>query len=130
MSESVIQSEILAALGQRPDVRLFRNAQFEGEVLDRRTGRTRHVRAGLGTGTSDLIGWLTIAGRAYFLAVEVKTSTGRASPEQTAFVQQVQHHGGCAFFATSAQQAIEQLTAFIAAHGESHATERHEARTA
>ena len=49
------------------------------------------LHAGLGVGSSDLIG-LTSAGR--FLAVEVKSMRGRATPGQECFVDMVNRLGG------------------------------------
>jgi hypothetical protein len=49
------------------------------------------IRFGLGVGSSDLIGW-TRTGK--FLAVEVKTPTGRVTPEQAAFLGAVSLAGG------------------------------------
>lgn len=54
------------------------------------------LRYGLGVGSSDLIGW-TRDGR--FLAIEVKTPTGRVRPEQTTFLAAVVAAGGVGFVA-------------------------------
>lgn len=66
----------------------------------------RWVQFGLCKGSSDLIGW-TSAGR--FLAIEVKSSTGRATKEQIAFIEAVRASGGVAFVARSADEALSAL---------------------
>ena len=63
----------------------------------------RLVRYGLCTGSADLIG---IARDAVFLAIEVKTLTGRVSPAQTAFIAAVRRHGGRAGVARSVADAL------------------------
>lgn len=57
-----------------------------------------------GPGGSDLIGW-THDG--IFLAIEVKTKTGRASDKQLNFIDQVKKSGGRAGIARSADDAIK-----------------------
>ena len=63
----------------------------------------RLVRYGLCTGSADLIG---ISHDGVFLAVEVKTPTGRVSPAQTAFIAAVRRHGGRAGVARSVEDAL------------------------
>ena len=64
---------------------------------------SRLVRYGLCTGSSDLVG---VAHDGVFLAVEVKTPTGRVSPAQTAFIAAVRRHGGRAGVARSVEDAL------------------------
>lgn len=65
------------------------------------------VRFGVGNpGGSDLIG-ITPSGQ--FLAVEVKTSKGRATPEQLQFIEAVRKHGGIAGIARSPEDALALL---------------------
>lgn len=62
------------------------------------------VKFGVGNpGGSDLIG-ITPNGK--FLAVEVKTPTGRVRPDQQRFIDAVKKHGGLAGIARSPQDAI------------------------
>ncbi len=69
----------------------------------------RKVSAGLGKGTSDLIGWRSITvtpemvGRkiAVFTAVEGKTAEGVLSHEQRVFIHAVRLAGGFAFVVRS-----------------------------
>lgn len=65
----------------------------------------RPLHAGLIEGSSDLIGW-TDTGK--FLAVEVKTETGRATGEQMNFINAVAAAGGVAFVARSTEDVIKQ----------------------
>ena len=53
--ESSIQDRILLAVAPMPDVRLYRNLVGTYE-----TARAGSIRTGLGPGTSDLVGWLTV----------------------------------------------------------------------
>jgi hypothetical protein len=50
-------------------------------------------------GSADIIGLLPPDGK--FLAVEVKSMTGRASPEQREFLEAIKQQGGVAVVATS-----------------------------
>lgn len=60
---------------------------YPGDVILK---NARPFHAGLCKGSSDLIGWFN--GR--FLAVEVKTKTGKLSLEQKNFIKQVNNNGG------------------------------------
>lgn len=63
----------------------------------------RLIRYGLCKGSSDIIG---VAKDGRFLAVEVKTETGRVSPEQVQFLDAVKRAGGRAGVARSVSDAI------------------------
>lgn len=73
----------------------------------------RPLHSGLCEGSSDLIGWTTreitpdMVGKkvAVFTAVEIKTLTGRASPEQLNFIERVRQAGGIAGIARSPKEA-------------------------
>ena len=105
MSEAAIQQDIRLSLGKCPAVRMFRNNS--GAYKDPRSGRV--IRYGLTTGSADLIGWQTVTitpdmvGQRFarFLSVEVKTPTGRLSPEQSTWRQAVLKAGGIAVVARS-----------------------------
>jgi len=71
-----------------------------------RTEDGRVIRYGLGVGSSDLIGW-TRTGE--FLAVEVKTPTGRVTPEQEAFLRAVSLAGGIGVVMRSVDLPLELL---------------------
>jgi hypothetical protein len=104
LSEAAIQQDIRLALGQCPGIKTFRNNV--GAIKDR---NNRLVRYGLVTGSADLIGWQTVViteamvGQRFarFLSVEVKTPTGRLSPEQETWRQAVLKAGGIAVVARS-----------------------------
>jgi hypothetical protein len=73
------------------------------------------VRYGLERGSSDLIGFTSIeilpemVGQkiAVFTAIEVKSDTGKLSPEQENFINMVNHFGGIAGMATCVDEARE-----------------------
>jgi hypothetical protein len=101
MTESQTQQQILIALNSRPDGRLFRNQVGVLHTIDGRT-----IRAGLCVGSSDLIGWYN--GR--FLAIEVKSDTGRTTTEQDAFLAAVRRGGGLAGVARSVDEALQIIS--------------------
>ena len=98
MTEQQIQQQIRLQLS-RGEVRLWRNNT--GTLLDR---QGRPVQFGLCRGSADLIGLRSVTigpehvGQrlAVFAAIEVKSSTGRPTPEQTAFLALVREMGGLA----------------------------------
>jgi hypothetical protein len=104
MSEAAIQQDIRIALGQTPGLRVFRNNV--GAIKDR---NNRLVRYGLCTGSADLIGWQSVVitpamvGQRFarFVSIEVKTPSGRLSPEQETWQGVVQKAGGIAVVARS-----------------------------
>lgn len=106
MSEAAIQQDIRLTLGQTPGLRVFRNNV--GAIKDR---NNRLVRYGLATGSADLIGWQSVViteamvGQRFarFLSVEVKTPTGRLSPEQETWRAAVLKAGGIAVVARSVE---------------------------
>jgi hypothetical protein len=120
-SETPILQRIRLAVGCLPGIRVFRNnvgTGWIGEVASHTPDRViivnpRPLRAGLCTGSSDLIGWRTITigpehlGRqvAQFLAIEAKAPGGRVSLDQTNFISQVRSAGGCSGVAYSPEQA-------------------------
>lgn len=127
--EKSIQSQIFAAVGSQPDIRIFRNNtgvawMGESQRINQRTTavlnpgdviirNARRVVFGLCEGSSDLIGLrrLTIGpehlGRniAQFVALEIKSSKGRATEGQINFLQMVQSMGGCGGVARSVDEA-------------------------
>jgi hypothetical protein len=115
MSEHEIQQRILLACGSG-SVRLWRNnvgtgwagqatkitpgniravaaALRPGDVIVRQ-GRPLH--AGLCVGSSDLIGYRQVDGMAQFVALEVKSTTGRPTKEQGQFIDHINGAGGLA----------------------------------
>ena len=83
----------------------------------------RPLHAGLCEGSSDTIGWMTVTitppmiGRkiAVFVALEVKDTGGRPSPEQLNFVERARAGGAIAGIVYSAEEAAELLNTSIGA---------------
>lgn len=94
MSEGAIQDAIRVALSDEPGLVLWRN---NTGVAEHRGAR---VRYGLAVGSADLIGCLD--GR--FVALEVKTPTGRAAPEQRLWLGLVRRCGGFAAIVRSVEE--------------------------
>lgn len=124
--EHAIQSEIFRAIGSRADVRIFRNntgIAWAGDVkLKFADGsiilaNARPFHGGLFKGSADLIGWTSRvvteadlgkpSGR--FVSLEVKTETGRPTPEQHAWLDAVLRAGGIAGIVRSVQEAQELI---------------------
>lgn len=86
-----------------------------GDVVIRQ-GRPLH--AGLCVGSSDLIGWRSrvitpeMVGQtiAQFVAIEVKSPTGRTTPQQDQFLSQIKAVGGCGGVARCVDAANALLT--------------------
>lgn len=96
-SEAKIQNEVRLYVGQLPDFVIYRNNT--GKIMN----QGRMVHFGLCKGSADLIGFHVGTGR--FIAMELKTVTGRASREQTAFIQLVNRSGGAAQIIRSTEEA-------------------------
>lgn len=108
-SEHVIQTDIRLAAADYPELVLWRNHTGVTQ------GEERVRRYGLAVGSSDLVGILTVkaerlcvepgdplvclgheetVGR--FIALEIKSATGRTTHEQDLFLALVRRHGGFA----------------------------------
>jgi hypothetical protein len=105
MSERDIQHAIRLALGSDRRVVLWRNDV--GQAQRTVGGRTVHTRYGLAVGSSDLIGILRPSGR--FVALEVKTATGRTTKDQDLFLNLVRGAGGFACVVRSVDEAREAI---------------------
>jgi hypothetical protein len=128
MTEHITQQHILLACGSGP-VRLWRNnvgtgwagaatkvtsgnrqaiaqALCPGDVVIRQ-GRPLH--AGLCVGSSDLIGYRVVDGVAQFVALEVKSTTGRPTAQQVQFLDHITSVGGCAGIVRSVEDARSLL---------------------
>jgi hypothetical protein len=111
-SEQTIQQQIRLTCSRGP-VRLHRNNT--GTLRD---ANGRPVQFGLAKGSADLIGWTTrtitpdMVGQrvAVFTSIEVKTPTGRVSPEQRQWLEAVQAAGGIAGVARSVEDALRIVT--------------------
>lgn len=88
-------------------MRLWRN-----QVGTYRLADGRWITSGLSVGSSDLIGYRRVTIRsedvgkvvAVFTAIEAKSATGRATPQQQAFIARVQQDGGIAQIVRSVQE--------------------------
>ena len=99
LTEAELLRQILLAIGSRPDVRLWRKnvgAAMSGG---------RFIRFGT-PGAADLLGLLQ-GGR--FLAIEVKSATGRLTPEQRAWGEMVQRFGGTYLVVRSVEEAVSAV---------------------
>jgi hypothetical protein len=107
MSEASIQNEIRLELGKLKNTRIFRN----------NVGQIGGLSFGLCKGSSDLIGFQSViitpemVGRkvAIFTALEVKTPTGKVSPEQKRFTEMVNYFGGIGAIVRSVDDALIHL---------------------
>ena len=73
-----------------------------GDVVVR---NARPLHAGLCVGSSDLIGYRQVDGLAQFVALEVKSATGRPTAEQARFLAHITSAGGCAAVVRSVEDA-------------------------
>lgn len=107
--ETAVQNKIWLDIGALPNARLFRNNNGAYK-----NDQGQLVRYGLGTGTSDLIGFRVVTvtpemvGQriAVFAALEIKPSAKeKPTPAQAKFVEQVNAFGGLAGVAYSTETA-------------------------
>ena len=112
MNETSIQNKIRLAVSRHGGALALRNNTGLFKTFDGRT-----VQAGMGKGTSDLIGIVSHVvtpadiGRTVgvFLAMEVKTDIGRARIEQSAFLTRIADLGGLGGIVRSDDDAISLL---------------------
>jgi hypothetical protein len=102
-TEAQIQDAIRLALGQDPDLVLWRNNVGVAEHWDTRSSTPSRLRYGLGKGSSDLIGMVRPSGR--LVALEVKRPGQTPTPEQVRFLKLVRSFGGFGAVVTSVQEA-------------------------
>jgi len=89
--------------------KVIRNPNGSVTILD-----ARPLHAGLCKGSSDLVGFrptiitpeMVGTNRAVFTAIEVKTPTGKPTPEQLHFVNRVKELGGIAGIARSVEDVL------------------------
>jgi len=111
--ETKIQNLILMKLSEAGCL-VFRNetgAGWVGKMLHREAGQVTlanasMVKFGLMVGSADIIG---ISPTGKFLAVEIKTSKGRATKEQLRFIEAVNKAGGIAGIARSVEEALNLI---------------------
>lgn len=100
MNEAAIQHHIQLAVSEAG------HTCFRANVGLFFTKDGRPVKTGLPVGFSDLFGF-TSDGKPFFL--EVKTDTGRARPEQIAFISAMQKRGAIASIVRSVDDALKLL---------------------
>lgn len=108
MSEKEIENSILHFLNSFLGIKCWKN-QSTGvfdpvKKIYRKSNNKHHIK-----GVSDILG--IIQGR--FLAIEVKSETGKLTPEQKAFILSINEEGGIAFVARSLQDVVTNLTKFF-----------------
>ena len=116
MTEAEVSRQIQLA-ASKLGCRLFRNTV--GVLPD---GHGRMIRFGLAVGSSDLIGFAMRGEVAIFLAVEVKSKTGRIRSLQQEFLEAVRRAGGIAILARSVDDFTAALAAWEQAHGHGRST--------
>ena len=130
--ETDIQTDIWAALNQRPDVRVFRNSVGLGYVGKAHFSpgqvtlkQFRKVHFGLRLGSSDLIGWKSVTIRpedvgkrvAVFVSIEVKRLGETPDDDQKNWLARVRESGGITGVATTTEEASQIINGGIhAAH--------------
>ena len=121
VQETNIVREIMLAFSKL-GLKIFRNNSAQGwagesvalKNGDRLIKNPYPLHAGLCKGSSDLIGFKPVEitqemiGKkvAIFTACEVKTKTGRATPEQIAFIDMVNKNGGIGMIVRSEEEAL------------------------
>lgn len=108
--ESYVLREVLLAVAAVPGVVAWRQNSGLYYAPDGRGG-FRRVRAAM-PGCADILGWVRLGSLAAFLALEVKTQTGRTRPEQREFLAAVRDSGGLAAVVRSPEEAVEAIRAF------------------
>lgn len=128
MSEHITQQQILLAHGSG-SVRLWRNnvgTGWAGQATKVTAGNRqaiaaglrpgdvvirqgRPLHAGLCVGSSDLIGYRVVDRVAQFVALEVKSATGRPTAQQLQFIDHINAVGGLAGIARSVDDAAAIL---------------------
>ena len=112
--ETAVQRRIMLALSEA-GCTVWRNetaGAWVGRVIHKDgqqvTLSSAHlIKFGLAIGSSDIIG-ITPDGR--FLAVEVKTDTGRATKEQLQFIESVRRAGGVSGIARCPADALQLIS--------------------
>jgi hypothetical protein len=114
--ETPIQAAIMLAVGNRPDVRIWRNNRGKARRRLANGELGRPVEFGLGPGSADLVG-IIAGGR--FLGIEAKTTEAYAtknhglSDDQLRWKDTVERFGGLYIVAESAERAVSELDAAL-----------------
>jgi len=100
MIEKEIEKQILDYLSLLPECFVWKCNNF-GTYGKFRKAKSKHII----NGVSDILG--IYKGR--FLAIEVKTKTGKTSTEQDQFLENIRIQGGISFVARSLEEVKEYL---------------------
>ena len=126
---SDLVQEVRLALGQEPDLVLWRNSVAGVEVYDEKRGTSRWQHAGLPKGSADLVGILAVTRQmitqvdyqlgtfavgdmpplGVWFCLEVKANSGRPTKQQTAWLDLVRKFGGFACVVHSVTEARAAL---------------------
>ena len=108
--EGKIQSDVMRALGALPDLRIFRNTVGTAATFNSTTGKTQYVTYGLGTGSPDLVGMLTVSvfGHPFarWFCLEIKRPGASPRPEQVQWAKAARLFGCFATHVTSVDEAL------------------------
>lgn len=112
--EKDISRDIMEALNRLPGVTVWRNANTHVEQWDPKTGAVAHYRAGLGDGSPDLFGGVTVSMIgpkgpvivARLFALEVKRPGETRKPNQIEFAAQIHFIRGFTCEVTSVAEAL------------------------
>ena len=108
MTEKEIQNDIIRHLSARPDLRIWRNNIGVAVPVSQCCPQCRRYAIRFGTpGSADLLG-IQAPGR--YIAIEVKSPTGKQSPEQATFQRVITQLGGVYLIA----RGINDLTSLDA----------------
>ncbi len=112
--EADVLRDVLRAFDGAADVRLWRNSVGTTEEWGagpRGTVQARHITYGLGPGSPDVVGVLTVGGVGVWVGIEVKSPTGRVRPEQAAWLAA----GAARGMVTGVARSADDARAIIAA---------------
>lgn len=105
--EVAVLSAVRAALSYHPAVSWAGRINSGRAWLKGKGGVERPVKFNDIDGCSDVIGQLKAAYGGRFVAIEVKTRTGKPTADQIAFLERVRLSGGVAGIARNADDAIK-----------------------
>ena len=108
--EAAILASVLQALNFYPSV-AWAKRMNSGAYVIQADGKRRFIKYGF-EGCSDIIGQMKPRREGEpgaWLAIEVKTATGRVSEAQAAFLEEVSAHGGLAFVCRSVSDLKQHL---------------------
>lgn len=113
MRESELQTQIFLTFGSLPFVKIWRTNTGRANMA--KPGQPpRWVQFGA-VGQPDITGILSGSGR--FLAIEIKSATGKQTPEQRRFEAMVKSMGGVYILARSVEDVWHTLNSYRVAHG-------------